>query len=222
MPYQQQQQNCKKGLKFEQKKFSDFDINLDCDGGKVQVKNKGLPDQKPQSFAIADDGSVQGQIKYPQMVKGDDGYGHDRDCWVEYVVRFDGKAGCDDSGKKTLSLKTAVTFNKADSERVLAEAGPIMLPSASPSPSLCPAPNPSDSPTPCPSPSPSLSMSPVPTENPSPYPSISISVSPSPEPSFTIQPVPPVSQPTVVPIVVCEVPVETCDYSSTSDLSCPD
>lgn len=232
MPYQQQQQGCKKGLRFEQKRFSDLDINLDCNEGVVRIQNKGSPDEKSKALPIADDGSVQGQLQYQQKIKGD-GYGHDQDCWIEYDVRFDGKANCDDdSGKKTLSLKTAVAFNKADSEHIAADIGPIP-PTASPTPSLCPGPMPSDSPTPCPSPSPSVSPSPSPSESPSPFPtpsysptfnptpSPSLSISPLPEPSFTIQPTPPQPHPTVVPVVVCEVPEETCEYDSSTDLSCP-
>jgi hypothetical protein len=211
--YQPQQQTCKKGLYFEDHKFSNLDVKLDCDGGVVHVQNKGSADHKSKSFPIGADGKFQGKLQFQQQILGDDsGYG--QNCWVEYVVQFGGKANCDDPSQKILSLKTAVKFNKTDSEHLYAagiptglpegvETGaPIPFPSPSPSasPSLCPAPSPSASPTPCPSPSASPSDTPgvVPSAGSDPWPHA-----------------------TVVPVVVCDVPEENCDYGSSTDLTCP-
>ena len=133
--YQQQSGgDCDQKVEFEEQKVSDLDVNLDCDQQVVSVKNKG-DDQKQETFPITGDGTVHGQLRYQSKIKGPQQYGGQnanqndgQNCWVEYVVSFDGKADCDSNHDSKMKFSTQVNFEQTNQTR-LAEAG---IPGATP------------------------------------------------------------------------------------------
>ena len=161
----QQQQSCGQSFQFQQQKVSDFDVTMDCDNKTVLVKSKGK-DQQQQQFAIMPDGSVKGKMQFQQQM-GDDGKSH-QECWVEFVVDFDGHANCPKPGDggqpdKKLSLSTTVDIGKTDPSKLAnagIQPGPAGYPS--PEPSVSPSPVPSASVSPGPSPSPSVTPTLIP------------------------------------------------------------
>jgi hypothetical protein len=200
-PNQQQQQ-----IKFVGQKVADFDVKMDCVNRVVRVASKGK-DKQSQTIPIQSDGTVKGALRFKQEV-ADDGKGTGQ-CWLEYVVNFDGKATCDvpaptpSSGPspspssspnpaptptaKKLDLTTQIDF-AATTLSELERAGV-----AGPGPSPTPAPTAEASPTPSPSPSPSPSMTP----------------SPTPTPTFTVSPA----------VKVCKVE-NPCPIEGKTDVSC--
>ena len=112
----QQQQHCvaqgggKKGqsFAFKDSRVSDFELSLDCAKRVVVAQSKTVAGQLT-SIPIAADGSVKGNLNYPQQVLND-GYGTDP-CYVQLAVAFDGTARCDEpNGKAALALNTEVSF----------------------------------------------------------------------------------------------------------------
>ena len=156
IPFKQQQQqtdptSCSPQFQFYQSKFSDFDVQIDCDNNRVNIKSSG-PDQQSKNIPIQSDGSVKGDLQYQQQVQND-GKGN-VSCWVETVVNFNGQADC---SKKTLNLDTQAQFHAASKDQIPSAMGvppvitsptPSASPSASPAPTLSPAPSPTPSPSP--------------------------------------------------------------------------
>jgi hypothetical protein len=249
--YQQQSSGgCDQKVEFEEQKVSDFDVNLDCDQQMVSVKNKGA-DQKQETFPITQDGSVHGQLHFQSKIKGPQQYGGQnaaqddgQNCWVEYVVSFDGKADCDSNENSKMKFSTQVNFQQTNQTR-LAEAG---IPGAAPPPAhetrtgLSEASHSGERRTPNPessdpvttwTPEPGLpgsgngstSASPTsPAGFPSNIPSATASTeptslpSPSPSTSSSASPRP---SPSLIPVVVCAVQKPCTVTSDDEDFSCP-
>ncbi|MBC7690842.1 MAG: hypothetical protein H7222_03680 [Methylotenera sp.] len=220
VPYQQQQ-SCtqqqsstspvqqKQKLTFKDSKVSDFDVTLACDRRVVVVKNKGF-DQKEQTIPISSDGSVKGTLSFQQQIQND-GKGHNQ-CYIGYVVNFDGKTNCSpqptptatltatppsssNPGQKSLQFTTVVDFRETNSAELRA-AGislgqqPGTVPSPTPTPSVSPSVTPSASP--------------------------SVTPSATPTPSVTPTATPTV---TVTPVEICVV-TDPCPIEGKGDLSC--
>ncbi len=91
-------------------KFSDFNMHLDCANRVVDAEPLDQSARRAQ-LPIDSDGTVRGNLQYPGQVNND-GQGNQQ-CWVDFVVAFDGRANCDDRGGHSLSLNTMVNFMKA-------------------------------------------------------------------------------------------------------------
>jgi hypothetical protein len=188
-----EQQSCtKQPVRFQESKITDFHFDVDCDERKVTVIPSGSGGPSglssaargaiTESYPIQADDSFKGKTSYPQQIQSD-GKGN-LQCWVIYVVGFDGKAKCDrrDDGEwnRSLDVQSTVALHSADPS--------VLGGHPSPGPSVSPSPSPGVSPSPEPSPSPSLSPSPSP------------SLSPSPSPSPSISP-----RPSATPIIICVI-----------------
>jgi len=235
---QQSGGGCDQKVQFEEQKVSDLDVNLDCDQKVVSVKNQGA-DQKQETLPISQDGSIHGQLHFQSKIKGpqQSGQNDGQNCWVEYVVSFNGKTNCDpdhDSNQNAnMKLSTQVAFQQTTVAR-LAEAG---IPGATPTPARetrsgmseashsgehrSPITSGPDTSNPDPvatwTPEPGISGSPSspPTGSPTARPSYSPTSSPTASPSITPSP-----SPSLIPVVVCAVQNPCTVTSSDEDFSC--
>lgn len=194
-----EQQSCsKQSVQFPKTGISGFHFDVDCDSQKVNVTQLGSGSGasgralRTESFPMQTDDSFKGQMSYQQKLPHD-GKGN-VSCWVEYVVIFDGKCGCerkeDGSWTKSVDVQSTVTLQQSDPS-ILGGGSPSPQPSVSPSPSPSPSPEPSESPSP------------------------SLSPSPSPRPSGSPRPTP-----TIVPVVVCVVDNNACPWVGDGHMKC--
>jgi hypothetical protein len=233
---QQSGGGCDQKVQFEEQKVSDLDVNLDCDQKVVSVKNQGA-DQKQETLPISRDGTVHGQLHFQSKIKGpqQSGQNDGQNCWVEYVVSFNGKTDCDSGSNQNANMKlsTQVAFQQTTVAR-LAEAG---IPGATPTPSRetrsgmseashsgehrSPITSGPDTSNPDPvatwTPEPGISGSPssAPTGSPTARPSYSPTSSPTASPSITPSP-----SPSLIPVVVCAVQNPCTVTSNDEDFSC--